>query len=115
VNGDQPSSLDAGMEIFVGMRFEIEVVTVKQDRNGKPRTPEHWYSKVREIHPWKAGSSTTRTSQPSNPEPSNLLTLRTQGTLTTDQHSNTDNTPLADTREKPRKIAVSKARGGEIE
>ena len=65
VNGDQPPSLEAGMEIFVGVRYEIKVVTVKQDRDGKPRAPEHWYSIVREIHPCKPG---TTTPQPLNPD-----------------------------------------------
>jgi hypothetical protein len=32
------------MEIFVGVLYAIEVVTVKTDRNGNPRSPEHWYS-----------------------------------------------------------------------
>jgi len=68
VNGDQPPSLEAGMEIFIGVRYDIEVVTVKLDREGKPRAPEHWYSIVREIHLCKRG---TTTSQPSNPQPSN--------------------------------------------
>lgn len=92
VNGEQPHSLEAGMEIFVGVRYEIEVATVQQDRNGKPRPPAHWYSIVREIHPCKPG---TATSRPFNPRPSNSSTQRTQGTLTTDQQSNTANTPQA--------------------
>jgi hypothetical protein len=97
VNGEQPPSLEAGMEIFVGIGYEIEVVTVQLDRNGKPRTPEHWYSIVREIHPCKPG---TTTPQPLNTRPSNPSTQRTHTTLATDQHSNTENTPLADEREK---------------
>ena len=34
VNGDQPAQLETGVEIFVGYRYEIEVVTVKMDRDG---------------------------------------------------------------------------------
>jgi hypothetical protein len=97
VNGDQPPSLEAGMEIFIGVRYEIDVVTVNTDRNGKPRSPEHWYSVVKSIHPRKSG---TTTPQPSNSLPSNPSTQRTYTTLTTDQHSNTKNTPLADSKEK---------------
>jgi len=95
VNGDQPPSLEAGMEIFVGVRYEIEVVTVKQDRDGKPRTPEHWYSIVRDIHPCKASANSRTTPQPFNPVPSNPSTQRTRATSSTDQQSNTANTPPA--------------------
>ena len=109
VNGDQPPSLEAGMEIFVGVRYEIEVVTVTHDRDGKPRAPEHWYSIVREIHPCKANANSRTAPQPFNPVPSNPSTQRTQGTLTTDQHSNTDNTPLADKREKAAASVVFKS------
>ena len=97
VNGDQRPSLEAGMEIFVGVRYEIEVVTVTTDRDGKPRLPEHWYSLVRGIHPCKANAEAVRTLQPCNPVPFNTST---QTTLTTDQHSNTANTPLAGASEK---------------
>jgi hypothetical protein len=107
VNGDQPPSLKAGMEIFVGIRYEIEVVTVKTDRNGNPRSPEHWYSIVKGIHPCKPGRIT---SQPLNPIPINPLTQRTHTTLTTDQHSNTENTPLAaEIRIAVEKLARAKA------
>jgi hypothetical protein len=92
------------MKIFVGVRFDIEVVTVTHDRDGKPRAPEHWYSIVRQIHPCKAGQAGERTLQPSNPLPSNPPT---QGTLTTDQHSNTANTPLAEEAEKANQKLVS--------
>jgi hypothetical protein len=51
VNGEQPTGANVGMEIFVGRHYEIEVETVKQDRDGKSRGAEHWYSIVREIHP----------------------------------------------------------------
>ena len=95
VNGDQPPSLEAGMEIFVGVRYDIEVVTVTHDRDGKPRAPEHWYSIVREIHPCKAASNSRTTPQPFNPVPSNPSTQRTHATSSTDQHSNTENTPVA--------------------
>jgi hypothetical protein len=83
------------MEIFVGVLCDIEVVTVNTDRHGKPTSPEHWYSIVREIHLCKQCSAEKRTLEPSHPVPSNPLTPRTQTTLTTDQHSNTVNTPLA--------------------
>lgn len=95
VNGDQPPSLEAGVEIFVGVRYDIEVVTVTHDRDGKPRSPEHWYSIVREIHPRKAGPDSEPTSQPFNSLPFNPSTPRTRGTLATDQQSNTANTPQA--------------------
>ena len=102
VNGEQPSGSNVDMEIFVGVLYDIEVVTVKTDRNGNPRATEHWYSVVREIHARKADSACTRTFQPFNPVPFNPSTLRTQTTLTTDQHSNTANTPLAEASEKRR-------------
>jgi hypothetical protein len=94
VNGDQPTAPNAGMEIFVDVVYDIEVVTVKTDREGKPRPPEHWYSVVREIHPIKTGFSGARTDELLNPEPFNSSTPRTQTTRSTDQHSNTVNTPL---------------------
>jgi hypothetical protein len=99
VNGAQPTGSNLGMEIFLDVLYDIEVVTVTQDRNGNARPAEHWYSTVREIHPCKAGSDGKRTSQPSNPVPINPSTPRTQRTLTTDQHSNTVNTPLANESE----------------
>jgi hypothetical protein len=99
VNGEQPSSPNAGVEIFVGVLYDIEVVTVKTDRNGDPRPPEHWYSIVREIHPCKSSLETVRTLQPLNPVPFNPLT---QTTLPTDQHSNTINTPQAEATKKRR-------------
>jgi hypothetical protein len=108
VNGEQPPTLEVGIEIFVGIRYEIEVVTLKTDRNGKPRSPEHWYSIVKDIHTLKLGATT---SQPFNPVPTNPLTQRTHTTLTTDQHSNTENTPLADAEEKAASKLFSKAAG----
>jgi len=100
VNGEQPTAAHADMEVFVSVLFDIDVVTVKTDRDGNPRPPEHWYSIVREIHPSKASSSSTRTVQPSNLVPFNPSTLRTQPTLTTDQHSNTVNTYPRQKKEK---------------
>jgi hypothetical protein len=94
VNGEQPTAASVDMEIFVAVLYDIEVETVKTGRDGKPYSPEHWYSIVREIHPCKQGSDCTRTLQPSNPVPFNPSTLGTQTTLATDQHSNTVNTPL---------------------
>jgi hypothetical protein len=94
------------MEIFVGARYEVEVATVTEDRNGKPRPPEQWYSVVREIHFCKQGK---RTLEPSNPLPLNPSTPRTQGTLVTDQHSSTVNTPLAYESEK---APLSLSKGG---
>ena len=108
VNGEQPTGSNIGIEIFAGILYEIEVVTVKQDREGKPRAPEHWYSIVREIHPCKGAGSTS--PQPSNPSPFNLPTQGTQGTLATDQHSNTVNTPLAEEiRNAAEKLARAKS------
>ncbi len=99
VNGGQPPGANVGMEVFLDVLYEIEVETVKVDREGKPRRPEHWYSIVREIHPSKANSGAVRTVQPINPVPINPST---QTTLTTDQHSNTVNTPLAEVAKKRR-------------
>jgi hypothetical protein len=99
VNGEQPTAQDVSMEIFVRVLYDIEVETVKTGRDGKPYSPEHWYSIVREIHPCKQGFDCTRTLQPSNPVPFNPST---QTTLATDQHSNTVNTLSADAREKRR-------------
>jgi hypothetical protein len=95
VNGAQPPSLESGVEIFVGVRYEIEVETVKADRHGKPLNPAHWYSIVRGIHPCKHGVSGLSTAQPVNLRPFNPSTQGTLATLITDQHSNTVNTPLA--------------------
>lgn len=91
LNSAQPTSPEVTMKIFEGRLYEITVETVKLDRHGKECKPEHWYSIVREIHP--AG---TPTLQPSNTKPINPSTLRTQTTHSTDQHSNTENTPLAE-------------------
>jgi hypothetical protein len=99
VNGEQPASATAEVEILVGLLYDIEVVTVKTDREGKPRPPEHWYSIVREIHPRKANPEGVRTLQRLNTVPFNPST---QTTLSTDQHSNTINTPQAEAREKRR-------------
>jgi len=96
VNGEQPASPHVGVEIFVGVFYDIEVITVKEDRDKKPRSPEHWYSTVRGIHPSKNAFPAARTLQPFNPEHFNPSTQRTQSTLSTDQHSNTVNTPLTE-------------------
>lgn len=54
-NGDQPPSLETGVDIFVGLFYDIAVETVKADRHGKPRPPVHWYSIVRTIHVRRGG------------------------------------------------------------
>jgi hypothetical protein len=105
VNGHQPLGANiGGLEVFVGALYDIEVLTVNTDREGKPRPSEHWYSTVRKIHPHKCTASNcsctvnfscSRTFQPFNSRPLNPSTQRTQTTLTTDQHSNTVNTPQA--------------------
>ncbi|MDP9159836.1 MAG: hypothetical protein M3O09_06350 [Acidobacteriota bacterium] len=102
LNRDQPNSPEVDMQIFVGALFNITVETVKVDRHGKERKAETWYSIVREIHP-----AASPTSQPFNTKPSNPLTLVTQTTLTTDQHSNTGNTPLAARDAKTRAVRKS--------
>jgi hypothetical protein len=94
VNGKQPTRADANTDVFVGVLYNIEVVTVTNDRDGKPRLPEHWYSIVRAIHPCNPGCAGTRTPPTLTPEPFNSSTQRTQTTLSTDQHSNIP-TPLA--------------------
>jgi hypothetical protein len=93
VNGGQPTRSDATVEIFVGVWYEIEVVTVSVDRDGKPRHAEHWYSVVRGIHP-----AVSATLQHSNLSLNHLSTLKNISTSSTDQHSNTVNTPLAERR-----------------
>jgi len=90
LNGSQPVNPEVDIQVFEGRIFEITVETVKLDRHGTATKPEHWYSTVREIHP-----APLQTHQPLNTEPINPSTLRTQTTHLTDQHSNTENTPLA--------------------
>jgi len=90
-NGAQPNGHEVNVQIFLGLVFEIRVETVKRDRHGKEKRPEHWYSIVREIH--LLGD---RTIQPLNTKPPNHSTVTTQTTLSTEQHSNTENIPLAD-------------------
>ena len=92
VNGSQPAGSEVTMRIFVGIAYEIVVETVTKDRHGKERRPEHCYSTVREIH--VAGRAAT--AQHSNPSSFNSSTQRTQTTHSTDQHSNTENTPLTE-------------------
>ena len=103
VNGDQPPSLESSVDIFVGVRYQIEVETVKADRHGMSLNGAHWYSIVRGIHPCKHGVSTLPTAQPVNLGHFNPSTQGTLATLTTDQHSNTVNTPLANARASTRK------------
>ncbi|MGA2373390.1 MAG: hypothetical protein ABSG11_22260, partial [Candidatus Korobacteraceae bacterium] len=50
VNGEQPIAANAEMEIFVGALYDIEVVTVTHERDGKSKAPEHHYSIVRGVH-----------------------------------------------------------------
>ena len=94
-NGAQPVSTEAGMDVFVGLRYEIDVETVKKDRRERQRRPEHWYSIVREIHLAGNWPEYLSTWQPSNPEPSNTPTPVTPEDPSTDQQSNTANTPQA--------------------
>lgn len=91
VNGAQPIAPEITMRIFEGRLYDIRVETVRLDRNGKQRQAEHWYSIVRKIH-----VSGRATAQHSNPSPLNPSTQRTQTTHSTDQHSNTENTPLTE-------------------
>lgn len=76
VNGEQPTSPNTDLEIFVGVLYDIEAITVKEDRDKKARPSEHWYSIVRGIHPSKNAFPSPRTLQPFNTEPFNLLTPR---------------------------------------
>jgi hypothetical protein len=110
VNGEQPASPHVGVEIFVGVAFDIEVTTVKEDRDKNLRSSEHWYSIVRGMHPSKNAFPDARTPQPFNPEPFNLSTQRTQITHSTDQHSNTVNTPL--TEREVRRAALASSETG---
>ena len=93
VNGAQPIRPDTDMRVFVGLLYEIEVATVTTDREGKPRVPEHWYSIVRTIHP-----ACSTTLQPINSSPALPSTQKNSSTHSTDQHSNTENLPLAERR-----------------
>jgi hypothetical protein len=89
LNGAQPLGPETSLEIFQARFYEITVETVTMDRARNQRSQEHWYSIVREIHP-----APSLTLQPTNNSPFNPSTLITQRTYTTDQHSNTGNTPL---------------------
>jgi len=50
VHGGQPVNPVLDMDIFVGCRYRITVVTVKQNRKGEPIAEANWYSIVRDIH-----------------------------------------------------------------
>jgi len=91
-NGAQPVGSEVTMRIFERLAYEITVETVTKDRHGKERSPAHWYSIVREIHVARA----LPTVQHANTSPFNSSTQRTQTTHSTDQHSNTGNTPLTE-------------------
>jgi hypothetical protein len=92
LNGGQPPGPEVTMQIFENRLYQITVETVKQDRNGKERPAEHWYSVVREIH------LAPPPLQHPNTAILNSSTQRTQSTHSTDQHSNTENTPLTEER-----------------
>jgi hypothetical protein len=49
VNGEQPTSNEVELGIFVGHNFRVRVATVKADRNGMQISPPNWYSVIREI------------------------------------------------------------------
>ncbi len=123
VNGGQPVSTEASMELFVGLRYEIAVETVTKDRKERQCPPEHWYSIVREIHvegkwpkhlptqqPSTPEPSNASTRQLANPEPSNTPTLRTLKDPLTDQQSNTANTPQAVNEENSSSQRLNSAR-----
>jgi hypothetical protein len=50
VNGDQPTSREVSLDIFVGRYYDVTVETVTLDRHRNERRPEHWYSVIREVH-----------------------------------------------------------------
>jgi hypothetical protein len=100
-NGAQPVSAEVTVTIFEKLPYEITVATVTRDRNAKDRKPEHWYSIIREIHVARA----LPTAQHANTSPINPLTQRTQSTYLTDQHSNIENTPLAEREKQTRNSA----------
>jgi hypothetical protein len=100
VYGDQPTRPDVDVEIFAGVLYDIEVETVTLDRDEKRRSPEHWYSIVRAIHPCK--EQTPQTPQSVNSGPAHPVTQKTQATHSTDQHSNTTDIPLAEQQNSAR-------------
>jgi hypothetical protein len=108
-NGGQPVSSEVTVCIFEKLPYEITVETVTRDRNGKERKPEHWYSIIREIHVARA----VPTSQPANTSLINLSTQRTQSTYLTDQHSNPENTPLAEREKQTRNSAFFRSGASE--
>jgi len=91
VNGAQPIAPEITMRVFEGRLYDITVETVRLDRHGKERQAEHRYSIVRAIH-----VAASPTLQRSNTSPLYPSTQRTQTTHSTDQHSNTENPPLAE-------------------
>ena len=90
VNGGQPTLPDTGADLFVNVLYDIEVVTVTNDRDGKPRLCAEWYSKVGEIHPVRSTTPQHFNSLPAHPS-----TQKNSSTPSTDQQSNTVNTPQA--------------------
>jgi hypothetical protein len=86
VNGDQPIQSAATVEVFQGLRFEIVIDTVTQNRKGEAFKPEFFYSVVRDIHFSRGPNTATQNCVAFNP-----LTLLPSNTPT-QQH---DNTPLA--------------------
>ena len=124
VNGAQPTGTEITMRIFEGRLNQIAVETVRFDRNGKERQPEHWYSITRRIH-----LAAAPTPQPSNPSPLNPSTHRNQTTHSTNQHSNAENIPLTEREtqssvscffgaagcaDKKEMLRVTKARGSQL-
>jgi hypothetical protein len=111
-NGEQPGRADTGVDLFIGLHYEIDVATVRQDRHGKPRAPEHWYSIVRDMRLCRKPAESLRTLEPANSVPSNSSTPRTRTTLKTHQQSNTANTPLASAHQQRGACEVSRDKFG---
>jgi len=66
VNGAQPASSEVTLRIFQGVLFCLSVETVKKDRHGNQRAPEHWYSVVRAIHPARPDCPQHSNTAPAN-------------------------------------------------
>lgn len=49
VNGDQPTSSEVTMDIFIGHLYEIDVQTVKANRHHIALLPQEWYSVIRKV------------------------------------------------------------------